>query len=509
MAVEKIININVDVDDKELKNLNQTLDKTQKEVQDTTKATSTMGNALDRATGGAITKFKGMITDVKNLALGFKGLRVAIIATGIGALLIAITTLGALFTKTQRGADLLSKAMAAIGAAVSVVIDRMSKIGEAFGLLLSGDLSGAFNTTKEAVSGLTDEIIRETMAAWNLQDALNAVRDAENGLIVTNAKRRQEIAKNRLIAEDETIAIDKRIEALDNATRIEGEILADQIKIAKEKARIVKEEVALGESLDEDIKRREEAAAAVIDLETQSLNFQKSIITRRNALIRQGAAKAKADAEEARRAKEDAPRGGESVVSELSPAQLTEIATAQITSDAILEINQKRADKQKIIEQGVANAKVDIAKQTLALIGAIAGEGSAIGKGVAVAQATISGIEGVQNAYSTAQKSPITLGFPAYPLIQAGLAGAFSAVQIAKILSVDPSGKSKSNVGRSGGGGGGASAPSFNVVGTSGVNQLAESLQQDQQPVQAYVVGSNVTSQQELDRNIVDQVSLG
>ena len=60
-----------------------------------------------------------------------------------------------------------------------------------------------------------------------------------------------------------------------------------------------------------------------------------------------------------------------------------------------------------------------------------------------------------------------------------------------------------------GGGGGGVAAPSFNVVGTSGVNQLAESLQQDQQPVQAYVVGSNVTSQQELDRNIVDQVSLG
>ena len=42
-------------------------------------------------------------------------------------------------------------------------------------------------------------------------------------------------------------------------------------------------------------------------------------------------------------------------------------------------------------------------------------------------------IEGVQNAYTTAQKSPITAVVPAYPYIQAGLAGAFGAIQIAKL----------------------------------------------------------------------------
>ena len=48
-------------------------------------------------------------------------------------------------------------------------------------------------------------------------------------------------------------------------------------------------------------------------------------------------------------------------------------------------------------------------------------------------------------------------------------------------------------------------APSFNIVGSTGANAILESLQNN--PVRAYVVGSDVTSQQELDRNRINQVS--
>jgi hypothetical protein len=60
----------------------------------------------------------------------------------------------------------------------------------------------------------------------------------------------------------------------------------------------------------------------------------------------------------------------------------------------------------------------------------------------------------------------------------------------------------------SGGGGGTAPAPQFNVVGNSGVNQIAQTLG-SQQPVQAYVVANNVTTAQSLDRNIIQNASLG
>ena len=65
---------------------------------------------------------------------------------------------------------------------------------------------------------------------------------------------------------------------------------------------------------------------------------------------------------------------------------------------------------------------------------------------MAIASATISGVEGVQNAYSTAQKSPITAFFPAYPVVQAALAGAVAVKNIAAIKSVDSSGKGQSSV---------------------------------------------------------------
>ena len=53
-----------------------------------------------------------------------------------------------------------------------------------------------------------------------------------------------------------------------------------------------------------------------------------------------------------------------------------------------------------------------------------------------------------------------------------------------------------------------AQSPSFNVVGTSGVNQLAQSIQGQQQPIETYIVAANVTSQQALDRNITETASI-
>ena len=52
-------------------------------------------------------------------------------------------------------------------------------------------------------------------------------------------------------------------------------------------------------------------------------------------------------------------------------------------------------------------------------------------------------------------------------------------------------------------------APTFNVVGVSPVNQIAQSLGGEMAPVRAYVVANDVTSQQALDRNRVSAATLG
>ena len=60
------------------------------------------------------------------------------------------------------------------------------------------------------------------------------------------------------------------------------------------------------------------------------------------------------------------------------------------------------------------------------------------------------------------------------------------------------------------GSGGGTQPPDFNIVGASPSNQLAAAVQgQFQQPVKAYVVSKDVSTAQEMDRNIIGSASLG
>ena len=86
-----------------------------------------------------------------------------------------------------------------------------------------------------------------------------------------------------------------------------------------------------------------------------------------------------------------------------------------------------------------------------------------------------------------------------------GLEGAAGAAQRATIARQQFGGGGSFDPDIPQGGTAPSTAPQFNVVGGSGTNALIESLQAN--PMRAYVVGSDVTSQQELDRNRINQVS--
>ena len=92
--------------------------------------------------------------------------------------------------------------------------------------------------------------------------------------------------------------------------------------------------------------------------------------------------------------------------------------------------------------------------------------------------------------------------------ISAGISIAAQIAAAAKGISALGGGASApSGSAPSGGGAGGGEviSPEFNVVGESGINQLA---QLQQQPVQAYVVSGEVTTGQALDRNRVQNATL-
>ena len=454
---------------------------------------------LDTVTGGLASRVRDTVKATKLFNLSLKGTKTALIATGIGAFIVA---LGLVVAYWDDIIELIGGANAAL--------ERQQVQLEQNASILDGEISlnkARLELAKKQGKSTEDLLLLEKELLKQKKDNLKAQLLILESQLATEESKIAEVT----LSEKILIAAYNAAGLYSKAAQAAAEAVAGDEE----------ERLALIEKRNEILRLKTEITKLDTDIQFRGLNTPDGEKGRKKETLVGVLTSEEQQAVLDKKSEQfeeifDLEKMQQEMLDGLGVTALENFQNSEELKTAIVSEEQRKrnleaekgADKQKIIEQGVANAKVDIAKQTLALIGAIAGEGSAIGKGVAVAQATISGIEGVQNAYSTAQKSPITLGFPAYPLIQAGLAGAFSAVQIAKILSVDPSGKSKSNVGRSGGGGG-AAAPSFNVVGTSGVNQLAESLQQDQQPVQAYVVGSNVTSQQELDRNIVDQVSLG
>ena len=83
-----------------------------------------------------------------------------------------------------------------------------------------------------------------------------------------------------------------------------------------------------------------------------------------------------------------------------------------------------------------------------------------IAKKLQYAQTLISTIEGTQNAFTTAQKSPLTALFPAYPYIQAATAGAFGIAQLQQISQSSYDSKLKPSVSTASAS---ASVPRFNA----------------------------------------------
>lgn len=103
-----------------------------------------------KATTGMSTAQKAATITSAALSAGLKILKIALISTGIGAIIVALGSLIAYFTKTQKGIEAVSRVTAALGAAFNVIIDRIAKFGGAIIKLFSGDFKGAASDMKAA-----------------------------------------------------------------------------------------------------------------------------------------------------------------------------------------------------------------------------------------------------------------------------------------------------------------------------------------------------------------------
>ena len=208
---------------------------------------------------------------------------------------------------------------------------------------------------------------------------------------------------------------------------------------------------------------------------------------------------------------------------------INKIGLEKELADLKTEADEAELERLELIAEAKEKEREDIYKNLDAVIDA-AGQESAIGKALFLAKEAMRVEDMIQEAKVTIKKitmlaavagadvgagfaKTLAKGFPQnVPLLiafAAQAAGIMSAVKSAV-------GAAKGAASAAGGGGGGGgsvasapAAPVFNVVGAAPENQLAQAIgDKDNKPQRAFIVASDVTSQQALDRNIVESASI-
>ena len=185
--------------------------------------------------------------------------------------------------------------------------------------------------------------------------------------------------------------------------------------------------------------------------------------------------------------------------------------------DAIGKKEKAAADLKAKNEKLAAQGTVNVTQDVLGAVSGLLDEGSAEAKAISLAQATISGFQGVQAAYTSASAVPI-VGAVLGP-IAAIAAGVVAAKNISKISSSKTGGKSGSS--------GGGSVPSFTPPSApasvgSLTNETLFSTQNldganpdevgdgiNQQPIKAIVVESDITNSQNKIKDIEQGAEIG
>lgn len=377
-----------------------------------------------------------------------------------------------------------------------------------------------FDLQAESLRQVRDDERLSIEARREANNNLALVLDEQEKIMLENARISLAAAQAELAKDENNIESKKRVMEAENelaAVRatvagFRSEQLTNDLALDKEEKELINSKIESESNLSIERKRFN---AEQIEDNLQRLQKQKEI----DALEQeQETARLQAivdNANEGTQAKVDAQIALDTF--------LEESRQLNITRDKEVSDEQKKiaeADLQN--EKNIRDAKLALASQFGQALQMLAGKnktaaiaGVLIEKAAAIGQIISS--TGLANAKAVAA-SPLTAGQPfvAINSISAGLSIATSLKSAQKaiqdIKSAGPG--TASGVGSTGAGGGQnipqAQAPAFNIVGATGTNQLAQTIaQQTQQPVKAYVVAGDVTTAQSLDRNIIQESSLG
>lgn len=463
---------------------------------------------VNTLTGGLASRYRDSYDAVTGLNKGLKGLRGALLATGIGAAVVAIGLLTKNWDKVKMaiaGTTAEQKKFNETQAEANVAANEASKSLRSLRDVVL-DETASQSARNQALADLSETVTELNGVTLDQEDALKKVTEATDPYIKAVEARAKAEAFAKIIAEEEANIIreqqknlTEQIGTLDvlksaftsfgNASQVAGNL--SQTAFENQQTSINKSKTLIGE------------------LQTQYQNFLTTALNL-EAGIGDGV--------------EATTRKVVTSVSTISSVGVQSLETnTQVQGDLLTkqdkgaeefsqaEIN--RLQLQAEWNEKTTEQKVATAQNALANVANNLGKETAAGKAAAVASTLISTYQGAQSSYQSL--APIPIVGPALGIAAAAAAVAGGLQTVKSIQST----KTPQTAGIASGGANISSPsrpappsvpPAFNIVGASDTNQLAEAIGgQSQQPVKAFVVSNDVSTAQELDRNIVKGASLG
>lgn len=230
------------------------------------------------------TGFKSAASGTSALSAALKVLKMALISTGIGAIVVALGSLVAYLTQTQAGADKLSQAMSAFGAVLNVLVERFVAFGKGAASIIEGIFTGSWAKVKEGANSMADafkgamaEIKNEASAAYDLKRKLNELEQKEIDLSVSLAERRAKIAELITASKEEGRSTQESIKMQTKARELLKTVGEDEMGILKERAQLMEAMGSLSDPMRKDEKEIADAKIAVLEKERSLHNEIRSI----------------------------------------------------------------------------------------------------------------------------------------------------------------------------------------------------------------------------------------
>lgn len=258
-----------------------------KQIDSTSSASSGLkkafGGILDQIPGfGAVSNALGaMKGGVGGLTSGFGLLRGAIIATGFGALLIAVTALVGWFAKTEAGANMISGAFKAMSAVIDTLMNRLWNIGDT--------LKQLFSNPVEFFKNLGNDIKNAAKEGYDLVQVFDDIEDRQRDLEVK--AKEADILVDQLMLQARNVGktYQERIELLNKADDITRASYQEQLKLSKEYLDAVDREVEAAKKTgtfgDELADKRKDAMLAYLNLKGQEIETEEKIANRREQIL--------------------------------------------------------------------------------------------------------------------------------------------------------------------------------------------------------------------------------